>query len=134
MGAYTVKDGREIPFNWDHVVPKAVGGADHLDNGRLTCLECNSDKGADLEPEAIQLIQQKPTVITWDRFLKAYDKMLGGKGNKGEQWREPALRIVAKTVAESDLYKQWHNRNIIRALANGEKKLLSAADQERKAA
>ena len=40
-------------FTIDHIVPKAMGGTDHLDNLQLLCGACNSMKGARTQEELI---------------------------------------------------------------------------------
>ena len=41
---YGIKDGKEILFTKDHIVPKSLGGKDHLDNYQTMCSICNHRK------------------------------------------------------------------------------------------
>ena len=41
---YGIKNGKEIMFTKDHIVPKSLGGKDHLENYQTMCSECNSKK------------------------------------------------------------------------------------------
>ena len=43
----------------DHVVPRAAGGTDHLDNLQLLCGACNSTKGTGTQAELIAALRQK---------------------------------------------------------------------------
>jgi predicted metal-dependent HD superfamily phosphohydrolase/5-methylcytosine-specific restriction endonuclease McrA len=42
---YTIKDGEEMLMTKDHIIPKAKGGRDHIDNLQTMCYECNQLKG-----------------------------------------------------------------------------------------
>ena len=43
----------------DHVVPRAGGGTDHLDNLQLLCGACNSAKGTGTQAELVAALQQR---------------------------------------------------------------------------
>ena len=45
LNLYGLKDGEEIMFTKDHIVPKSLGGPDTLENFQTMCLPCNSLKG-----------------------------------------------------------------------------------------
>ncbi len=45
INMYGIKEGREILFTKDHIVPKSKGGSNSLDNYQTLCQECNSRKG-----------------------------------------------------------------------------------------
>jgi hypothetical protein len=42
---YGVKDGEEVLFTKDHIIPKSKGGGDCLYNLQTMCSPCNQDKG-----------------------------------------------------------------------------------------
>ena len=39
------KDGSEVLMTKDHIVPKAKGGINHIDNYQTMCVKCNRKKG-----------------------------------------------------------------------------------------
>lgn len=43
----------------DHVIPRAAGGTDHLDNLQLLCGACNSAKGTGTHAELIATLRQR---------------------------------------------------------------------------
>jgi hypothetical protein len=55
LNMYGKKDGKEVLFTKDHIVPRSKGGPSHLDNYQTMCAHCNSEKGNGIEP--IYLIQ-----------------------------------------------------------------------------
>lgn len=55
---YGLKGGKEILFTKDHILPRSLGGADHLSNLQTMCLPCNQKKGATVSPETELLIPE----------------------------------------------------------------------------
>lgn len=51
----------------DHVLPKAHGGKDHLNNLTVSCIKCNEDKGKMLLTQYIRGFEIKLTkrIIKW---------------------------------------------------------------------
>lgn len=45
------KEGQEVLFTHDHIVPKSRGGKNNLENTQTMCCYCNWDKGNKLESE-----------------------------------------------------------------------------------
>lgn len=43
------KDGKEVMFTKDHILPKSKGGLDKLDNYQVMCEVCNREKGNKIE-------------------------------------------------------------------------------------
>lgn len=39
------KDGRHVLFTKDHIIPKSLGGKNHLSNYQVMCQICNNEKG-----------------------------------------------------------------------------------------
>lgn len=62
------KNGKEIMLTKDHIVPKAKGGTDDLNNFQVMCGPCNSKKG-DVYLNQEQLIHQAK-LETANKFLK----------------------------------------------------------------
>ena len=46
LNLYGVREGKEILFTKDHIVPKAKGGKNRMDNFQTMCAPCNRRKGA----------------------------------------------------------------------------------------
>lgn len=42
---YGWRDGREVMFTKDHILPKSEGGQDIIENMQTMCSECNCEKG-----------------------------------------------------------------------------------------
>ena len=42
---YGVKNGEEVLFTKDHIIPKSKGGKNHISNYQTMCEPCNSEKG-----------------------------------------------------------------------------------------
>lgn len=42
---YGLKDGKEVMFTKDHIIPKSKGGPNTLDNYQTMCIRCNAEKG-----------------------------------------------------------------------------------------
>lgn len=40
------KNGEELLFTKDHILPKSKGGLDHFDNYQTMCTICNAEKGS----------------------------------------------------------------------------------------
>lgn len=45
LNLYAVKDGLEILMTKDHILPKSLGGKNHIDNYQTMCTICNNAKG-----------------------------------------------------------------------------------------
>ena len=45
INMYGIKNGEEVLFTKDHIVPKSKGGPDSLNNYQTLCQECNFRKG-----------------------------------------------------------------------------------------
>ena len=44
LNLYGVKNGKEVLFTKDHIVPKAKGGRNTMDNYQVMCITCNEAK------------------------------------------------------------------------------------------
>jgi hypothetical protein len=54
---YAVNEhGHEILMTKDHIIPKADGGRDHIDNYRPMCVKCNERRGNNDKQTNIQLV------------------------------------------------------------------------------
>ena len=45
LNLYGLKDGKEILFTKDHIIPKSKGGKNKLENYQTMCSICNNKKG-----------------------------------------------------------------------------------------
>jgi len=45
LSLYGVKYGKEVLMTRDHIIPKAKGGIDNMENFQTMCFDCNSNKG-----------------------------------------------------------------------------------------
>lgn len=52
LNLYGTRDGEEVYFTKDHVVPKSRGGPDLLENMQTMCWPCNARKGSRLPSDA----------------------------------------------------------------------------------
>lgn len=48
---YGIKDGEEVLFTKDHILPRAKGGTNTIDNYQTMCYHCNQEKADKLEKE-----------------------------------------------------------------------------------
>jgi 5-methylcytosine-specific restriction endonuclease McrA len=46
LNLYSIKNGEEMLMTKDHIVARANGGKNHLDNYQTMCSECNEEKGS----------------------------------------------------------------------------------------
>ena len=42
---YGIRDGKEVLFTKDHIIPKSKGGPNALENYQTMCVRCNAEKG-----------------------------------------------------------------------------------------
>ena len=50
---YAIFEGKTRLMTKDHTMPKSKGGADHLDNLKTMCDQCNHKKGSIIETEVV---------------------------------------------------------------------------------
>jgi len=51
-------------LTWDHIIPKSLGGSNHVHNGRVACENCNSRRGNDMTvPELLWALRQDPNKV-----------------------------------------------------------------------
>ncbi|KUL05429.1 MAG: hypothetical protein XE10_0208 [Methanoculleus marisnigri] len=55
LNLYGLKDGKEVMFTKDHIVPKCKGGPSSIDNYQTMCEHCNGAKGCGIETPALQM-------------------------------------------------------------------------------
>ncbi len=51
LNLYGLKDGKEILFTHDHILCRALGGADDLSNAQIMCSPCNGFKSKEESKE-----------------------------------------------------------------------------------
>lgn len=44
LNLYGIKDGKEVLMTKNHIIPKSLGGKDHVDNYQTMCCRCHSIK------------------------------------------------------------------------------------------
>lgn len=47
------KNGKEVLFTKDHILPKSKGGKNHLSNYQTMCVHCNNKKGNNLSIDIV---------------------------------------------------------------------------------
>jgi len=55
LNLYGIRNGREVMFTKDHIVPKCKGGPSSLENYQTMCEHCNGVKGCGIEIPALQM-------------------------------------------------------------------------------
>jgi len=56
---YGIKDDAEVLFTHDHIIARALGGADNLSNAQLMCSPCNGKKSKGEGREVLRLKKLK---------------------------------------------------------------------------
>ena len=69
LNLYGIKNGREVLFTSDHIVPKKKGGSNGINNRQTLCKTCNSIKAAE-------------ELKNSELFIKVIDKQLEKEKNK----------------------------------------------------
>lgn len=54
LNLWGVKDGEEVLFTHDHILARALGGKDQIENTQTACCYCNWEKGSREQIEAQQ--------------------------------------------------------------------------------
>lgn len=73
---------RRAVMTTDHVIPKALGGADSWENMVCACPECNARKGNRTPSQANMRLRRKPKVPHYVTFA------LNALGDIPEDWRQ----------------------------------------------
>lgn len=55
------KEGNEVLFTKDHIVPKSKGGKDNQSNYQVMCFTCNNEKKNSLKDVSLDQINEKTT-------------------------------------------------------------------------
>ena len=76
---YGLKNGQEVMLTKDHVLPKAQGGTDKLDNLQVMCFDCNQAKADQLA--AVQIAHEdhkklQETIAEYNASSKSHHKQL----------------------------------------------------------
>jgi 5-methylcytosine-specific restriction endonuclease McrA len=57
----------------DHIIPKSLGGVDHVANLRPGCSPCNEARGNEVDPEVTRFAQEHPELIDEERITKGLE-------------------------------------------------------------
>lgn len=59
LNLYGVSDGKEVLFTHDHILARALGGANNISNAQLMCSPCNGRKSIGEGKEVLKRRKQK---------------------------------------------------------------------------
>ena len=85
-----------VIFTKDHIIPKALGGSNCLENLQPMCINCNADKGDNVDNGAfikgvfkVDSVSSVRTILSGNRYSvcvdRAYAAATGKKYKKGKQ-------------------------------------------------
>ena len=57
----------------DHIIPKSLGGVDHVDNLRPGCDVCNHERGNAVDPETLRFAQEHPELLDEERIARGLE-------------------------------------------------------------
>ena len=60
---YAKVDGRLILMTRDHIIPRAVGGTDAVENLRPGCTKCNGKRGHKMTEDEIEFMKTHPHLV-----------------------------------------------------------------------
>ena len=63
INLYGIENGREIMMTWDHILPKSMGGSNHLSNAQCMCEKCNHKKGTDISLADLITLSKIPNFL-----------------------------------------------------------------------
>jgi hypothetical protein len=97
---YGVKDGKEILFTKDHVIPKSRGGTNKFVNFQTMCAPCNNAKGNRLSlEEGLEIVKLKQEIVILQAALATRNKEIQilklSKDKKCPLWL-PLLKAVLR--------------------------------------
>ena len=59
LNLYAVKDGKEILMTFDHIICKAAGGPNIIENAQTMCSPCNHSKGASIDEASYKKFKEQ---------------------------------------------------------------------------
>lgn len=68
LNLFYATTGKMVLFTQDHIIPKAYGGTDELENLRTMCATCNTRRASDISDEDIEFIKTHPHLLDKNRF------------------------------------------------------------------
>jgi len=109
----------EVILEIDHVIPKAAGGQENINNYITACFDCNRGKGsvklesvpASLQDNIAQLKERR-------RQLKAYNKFLRELQEETEEAIEQVNRVFNKYFQDYQLSDSFRNNTLKRFLSH----------------
>lgn len=108
---YGIKDGKEILFTKDHIIPVAKNGGNKQENFQTLCTNCNNGKGALIINSHEELIEAKKTLNGMP--LGAFNKY---KKNLNRKFKSKLIiAIFLRYPFLKKLYSKiewWYNINI----------------------
>jgi 5-methylcytosine-specific restriction endonuclease McrA len=107
INLYGIRDGKEVMMTWDHILPKSLGGSNHLDNAQCMCFTCNSSKKnvltlrelVDIASGSFERFQSHPHLAgtIFNTIKAAKDKKLNSSRAKSWSWNwDTVTRTKAK--------------------------------------
>ena len=107
---YGIKDGNEVLFTKDHIIPVSKKGRNHLSNLQTMCSPCNNEKGDTLVLPDKLIKQREPSDCaicslamyfhtSYEEVLKLSGRPVGDFEHRGTSYRE-LQKIAAKLGQE----------------------------------
>lgn len=75
LNPYAIKNNILVMMNRDHIIPLSLGGLNVLENLRVSCETCNSDRGNFLTQKDKKFILNNLHLFSLHNFLSSREKM-----------------------------------------------------------
>jgi hypothetical protein len=76
-----------VRMTQDHIIPKSLGGVDHLDNLRVMCSTCNLTRGNSLARADLEFARTHPELIDPERLAQGIARMKYQASHMGSMYR-----------------------------------------------
>ena len=87
----TDRNGQLVLMTRDHIIPKSVGGIDHIDNLRPACATCNEQRGNKLSRAELAFRRANMHLISPERYAKGLARAM----TKPKVYMRPFRQIAA---------------------------------------